>query len=449
MKKLFFVYTSLVLILTVNLLLAQGSWSFQTNPMGYIDSTEIGKIHFVSSTEGWISSGKGDLLHTTDAGDNWVVVTPFPDDSVWNSSDPAVSMSWVNQTHGWVINSIGPEYGNSYGVVIYQTTDGGNSWQKNVLSTTPGDFGFQIQFVDINNGWLLMWNFSTYVATFLKTTDGGSNWVPFSGAGIFYFVDANNGWAYYGSGLNGVLPPFKILRTINGGTDWTEQFTDNVNGRYNAIHFSDLNNGWVVGDSGKVLKTTDGGTNWNYVTNSGVNPNERSKSVFFLDANVGWISTKNGLGYGIIQHTADGGANWTTQSTPLQNQQGGNGIFSIYFIDTHNGWLSASGGKICHYTETTGFAENNHTPEEFLLKQNYPNPFNPSTTIGFSLLKSSFVTLEVYNSLGQKIVTLLNKNMGSGNFNVKFNASNLSSGIYYYKLHAGEFQAVKKMLLLR
>ena len=145
MKKLIILFTPLVIVLTSNLLLAQSGWTLQTNPMGYVDSTEIGKVQFVSSTEGWISSGKGDLLHTTDAGANWAVVTPFPNDTVWNSSDPAVSMSWVNQTHGWEINSIGPEYGISYGVVIHQTSDGGNNWQKKVLSNVQGDFGFQIQ----------------------------------------------------------------------------------------------------------------------------------------------------------------------------------------------------------------------------------------------------------------------------------------------------------------
>ena len=449
MKKLFYVFTSLVIVLTSNLLLAQSNWTLQTNPMGYVDSTEIGKIQFVSSTEGWISSGKGDLLHTTDAGANWVVVTPFPNDTVWNSSDPAVSMSWVNQTHGWEINSIGTEYGNSYGVVIHQTTDGGNNWQKNVLSTVRGDFGFQIQFVDINNGWLLIFNFSTQIATFLKTTNGGNNWVPFIGSGIFYFVDANNGWSYYGSGINGAEPPFKILRTTNGGADWTEQFSDNAVGGYNAIYFSDLNNGWIVGDAGKVLKTTDGGTNWNFVTNSGINPNERSKSVFFLDANEGWISTKNEVGHGIIQHTTDGGTSWTTQETPLQDPQGGNGIYSIYFVDAQNGWLTASNGKICHYSETTGVEENNNTPHRSSLYQNYPNPFNPSTKIKYELPKSENVKIEVFNLLSQKIETLQNKYMPKGSHEIQFTAKDLPSGVYLYRIEAGEFQQVKKMVLLK
>ena len=449
MKKLIILFTPLVIVLTSNLLLAQSGWTLQTNPMGYVDSTEIGKVQFVSSTEGWISSGKGDLLHTTDAGANWVVVTPFPNDTVWNSSDPAVSMSWVNQTHGWEINSIGTEYGNSYGVVIHQTTDGGNNWQKNVLSTVRGDFGFQIQFVDINNGWLLIFNFSTQIATFLKTTDGGNNWVPFNGSGIFYFVDANNGWSYYGSGLNGTVPPYKILRTTNGGIDWTEQFVDSTAGGYNAIQFTNVNNGWIVGDAGKVLKTTDGGTNWNFVTNSGINPNDRSKAVFFIDANNGWISTKNELGYGTVKHTTDGGTGWTTQETPLQDPHGGNGIYSIYFIDAQNGWLTASNGKICHYTEATGVEEKNNITTEFLLTQNYPNPFNPSTTIEFTLPKSEFVELRVFNILGKKVSTPVSNKLNQGNHTYKFDGKNLASGVYYYQLVAGNFREVKKMILLK
>ena len=97
--------------------------------------------------------------------------------------------------------------------------------------------------------------------------------------------------------------------------------------------------------AGKVLKTTNGGTNWNIVANSGINPNDRRKTVFFLDANIGWISTKIENGYGVIQNTTDGGASWTTQGTPLINPQGGYAIFSVYFVDAQNGWLNAGYGQ--------------------------------------------------------------------------------------------------------
>jgi len=448
MKKLLYLIVMLVIGLTSNLLNAQNSWTLQTNPLSV---GEIGKIQFVSPTEGWISGGLGDLLHTTDCGINWLVVTPFPNDTIWSSSDPARSMSWVNPTHGWTINSIGPEFGVSYGVVIHRTTDGGNTWVKDVLSTVEGDFAAQIQFVDINNGWLLYFNFSTQVATFLKTTDGGNNWNPFNGGGIFYFVDANNGWAFYGSGTNGANPPFTILHTTNGGTDWTEQFTDNTPGGYNAMYFSDLNNGWIVGDSGKVIKTTDSGTNWNFVNNSGINPNERAKTVFFLDENNGWISTKNDNGDGVVQHTSDGGTSWISQGIPIVNHS----IYSIYFVDTQNGWLTTGDRGICHYTGTLGIEENNIALTDFILLQNYPNPFNPTTSITFSIQNDSQVELAIYNLKGQKIKTLAQNEFTKGLHSIIWNGDDnnnkpVSSGVYLYKLHVnGKTEASKKCLLLK
>lgn len=99
--------------------------------------------------------------------------------------------------------------------------------------------------------------------------------------------------------------------------------------------------------------------------------------------------------------------------------------------------------------EATGLYGESLIPSKFFLRQNYPNPFNPYTTIDFGLSKSTFVNLEVYNSIGQKVTTLINENMNTGSYKVKFDASNLSSGIYYYKIQAGENVSVKKMLLIQ
>ena len=88
-------------------------------------------------------------------------------------------------------------------------------------------------------------------------------------------------------------------------------------------------------------------------------------------------------------------------------------------------------------------------PKSFSLSQNYPNPFNPSTTIKFNLPKSSDVRIEVYNATGQKVQTLLNKKMSAGNHQIEFNAGDLASGVYLYKIEAGDFQDVKKMILIK
>ena len=89
------------------------------------------------------------------------------------------------------------------------------------------------------------------------------------------------------------------------------------------------------------------------------------------------------------------------------------------------------------------------TPDAFALEQNYPNPFNPTTNIKFSLPKTADVSLTIYNMLGQKVSTLINEKMNSGFHIVPFDASNLSSGMYIYRIKAGSFTSTKKMLLIK
>ncbi|MDR9420004.1 cohesin domain-containing protein [Gracilimonas sp.] len=89
------------------------------------------------------------------------------------------------------------------------------------------------------------------------------------------------------------------------------------------------------------------------------------------------------------------------------------------------------------------------TPSEFQLKQNYPNPFNPTTQITYNIPEASNVTLEVYNALGQKVSTLVNNRMPMGSHTVTFNAENLTSGVYFARIQAGNFVTTKKMLLLK
>jgi len=88
-------------------------------------------------------------------------------------------------------------------------------------------------------------------------------------------------------------------------------------------------------------------------------------------------------------------------------------------------------------------------PEGFSLEQNYPNPFNPSTTISFSVLNSGNVKLSVYNILGQEVRTLVNEEMPAGIYNVKFDGSDLTSGIYLYKIETADFVQVRKMMLVK
>ena len=89
-------------------------------------------------------------------------------------------------------------------------------------------------------------------------------------------------------------------------------------------------------------------------------------------------------------------------------------------------------------------------PNSYELKQNYPNPFNPSTTINFSLAKSGKVSLTVFNILGQQVAKLINQETyNAGQHSMQFDASSLSSGMYFYRIQAGEFTDTRNMLLIK
>lgn len=88
-------------------------------------------------------------------------------------------------------------------------------------------------------------------------------------------------------------------------------------------------------------------------------------------------------------------------------------------------------------------------PDKFELAQNYPNPFNPVTLIKYSLAAKSKVELKIYNILGKEVAKLVNEIQDAGSYEVRFNAANLSSGVYFYELNAGSFNSKKKMVLLK
>jgi hypothetical protein len=101
----------------------------------------------------------------------------------------------------------------------------------------------------------------------------------------------------------------------------------------------------------------------------------------------------------------------------------------------------------------TSIDENESLPNEFSLSQNFPNPFNPSTTIQYSLVKSGMVSLKVYNVVGQEVVTLVNGHQEAGSYTLTFNAkeggASLSNGVYFYRLDAGSFVSIKKLVFMK
>ena len=90
-----------------------------------------------------------------------------------------------------------------------------------------------------------------------------------------------------------------------------------------------------------------------------------------------------------------------------------------------------------------------NAPKEFSLSQNYPDPFNPATTIKYSIPSDGPVSLQIYDLLGREVKILVNENQKAGNYSVKFDGSNLSSGIYIYRIQTGKYLTAKKMILIK
>ncbi len=128
-------------------------------------------------------------------------------------------------------------------------------------------------------------------------------------------------------------------------------------------------------------------------------------------------------------------------------------IFSLNlppgYNDIHGSGKAGDTGVNINYTLTDVKERKSGIPESFSLSQNYPNPFNPTTNINYDIPNSSFVNITIYNELGQKVISLINKEQKAGKYVVSFDASKLSSGVYFYQLKANDFVQIKKMILLK
>ena len=148
------------------------------------------------------------------------------------------------------------------------------------------------------------------------------------------------------------------------------------------------------------------------------------------------------------------GGNWG--GTVLNDNEGGVGTNHHILLDPHAVEamvIDTFGVNIGYHeleSQTLGIKElSSAVPESYSLSQNYPNPFNPTTMIRFSLKEQGNVSLKVYNVIGQLVTTLVNEQKPAGTYEYNFDASNLSSGIYFYTIKAGDFTATRKMILMK
>ncbi|MCB0306980.1 MAG: T9SS type A sorting domain-containing protein, partial [Calditrichaeota bacterium] len=126
---------------------------------------------------------------------------------------------------------------------------------------------------------------------------------------------------------------------------------------------------------------------------------------------------------------------------------------AVSFADAGHGWAAGAVGTILGTVNggTTGVEPlpDLALPERFVLEQNYPNPFNPATSIRFQLSDAETVSLTVYNALGQQVATLAQGRYAAGTYQVTWQAEHAASGVYFYRLQAGNQVQIRKMTLLR
>jgi photosystem II stability/assembly factor-like uncharacterized protein len=237
----------------------------------------------------------------------------------------------------------------------------------------------------------------------------------------------------------------RILVTTDNGTTWSTQTGFSYVSDFVVDKTNDNICYATIGGTGgvQVLKTINGGANWTSIT--GNLPNIAANSVVLRTFTPRMIFV--GTDIGVFQTTNEG-VNWVSFNSGLPSVE----VYDMKYKQSIGMILVATHGRGCwtfDLNTVVGIDPFGQIPLKYSLNQNYPNPFNPTTNIVFDLAKYGNVRLEIYNVNGRKIDNLINGNMNAGHYSVQWDASAYSSGVYFYKLISGEFSETKKMMLLK
>jgi photosystem II stability/assembly factor-like uncharacterized protein len=251
-----------------------------------------------------------------------------------------------------------------------------------------------------------------------------------------HFKDANTGLITGGGG--------SVFKTTNGGLNWYQIYlTPNNYGDFRKLSVINNQYCFVVEDAKRVYKSTNYGDSWDsvgYVTGA-----NHTYSCRFSSLQTGWVGGSSSQ----IFKTTNGGATWLFQNVNTTNL---GTVLSFLFYNELTGWAVGGNGNLL-YTSSGGstFINSNCTNmhSDFILNQNYPNPFNNETVISFSLPRKSNVHISIFDIIGREIKTLVNEFKKAGSYLVSFNGSELASGVYFYRIRAGDFVQTKRMILLK
>jgi|GEM_PF-5818737 len=271
----------------------------------------------------WTVSNFGEVLYTTDGGNDWKL------SQVGDTSATLHSVSFADNNTGWAV-------GENRGGLLFKSTDGGVSWARQNPPTGNRIFGVHA----LNPQTVMIVGDRSNFPITHRSTDGGNTWsemlVPLDEDDMYsdiFFINQTTGWIG-GSGGG-------IAKTTDGGLTWTAQnkpFTYGID----RIHFSDPNNGWAGGEYGTLLHTTNGGSTW-VVQNPALPDYTHVLGVSAISTSVAWI-----VGYGggaqsrpFVKQTTDGGNTWIDQTPSVGPYDG---FAAVMFLDAENGWAGGMGG---------------------------------------------------------------------------------------------------------
>ena len=411
--------------------LAQEGW-YDVTPSGTYPG--LHGIYALDSENVWVVGEDGTILNTTDGGSIWNEITcPV--------TYPLYNVHFINADTGWVGGD------NPSDTEIMRTIDGGLTWDLKTLSGAYGYGNYDIEFVYGNPGDPPSGFVSAGLSLVWKTTDYGENWVNLGWGGCganslvsISFIDKDKGWFV---GERSGSPDVTIVHTTDGGQTYEIQTNPtDPDIKLNCVSFATSQQGVAVGLAGTILYTSDSGQNWEIRPYS----SNRWQSVFLTQSGKAWAVGANGN----IGYSTDWGYTWTTQESGVDSE-----LREVIFINDNEGWIVGGGtgypGVILHTTNggVVSDVNENNIVSQFELHQNYPNPFNPNTNIRYQIPERSFITLKVFDVLGNEVASLLNEEREAGNYESTFNAEGLGSGVYFYQIKSGTYYETKKMILIK
>ena len=418
-------------------------WTFCSGSSQMIGLGTYPSIWVVNTSTCWVAggvSGVPRVFRTTNSGANFVNVSG-------NLSGPELYAVCGISDQICVVADGGPPIAS-----IKRTTDGGTTWTTMVTTSSGAGFWNGISRAHTNPNFLFAESDAPSGSNHViaTSTNLGANWVittPNTGGGAIgavaslYCIDD----MFYGFGMSQTA---RYSYTTNGGSSWTFQSLS-VTGNFTsgaAYNTNKMNGIFATSTSLPNISRVTGGPGSSMSTvNTGAGPTSICVTRFVPNSNICFLSGNAGANG--IKISIDNGATWSQMTTASLT-----GWFDISVtVDAGNiiGYAISTNGAIRLQTPVGINPINNEIPSSFVLEQNYPNPFNPSTVVKYSIPKSGYVTLKVFNSVGQEVKTVVNENHAAGNYQFIIDLEGFSSGVYFYTLTAEGFKETKKMLLVK